>query len=198
MILAFDIDGCFADFTTTYGELLIKTSGKDLLPPGWRTDPNFPSVWYWEREAGYGEWESKVWTEIILPGDKFWKELKPLPSADMTLRHINRLAKQHDVYFLTHRPGKSAKSQTEEWLYEFGINYPTVIVTGDKAPILKAIGADFFVDDKWETVAQVSDLFYNVKPIHLFLQDAPYNRHIVPNTYERTDSVADALTKAGL
>lgn len=209
MRLIFDVDGVFADFSTAYADLLIKVDGKDRLPAGWRTNPDLHTpTWFWERFYGYSKQvEEEVWNTHIIPSKDFWYELEPYPGAGEALGHINKLAKSgHEVIFLTNRMGKDAKKQTEDWLMNVydgngklkGIDNPTVLLSGDKTPILRALKANFYIDDKAETVVDVASL---VGPeFTLYVKDAPYNRDVqYPNgKVKHASSVKDALEQSGL
>lgn len=190
MTLAFDIDGCLANFTKGYAKLLIKVSGVDLFPPNWKgdDDPHFPTTWFWERAMGYGQWEKAVWKEHILVDGKFWEKLPPLPGTPETLARINELAKAgHNIYFVTHRMGVEAKQQTERWLYKYGINYPTVLLSGDKLPLIKSLEVDAFIDDKPSTVNTVA---VDNPQRRTFVKDAPYNRGMTPANLDGTPNEA--------
>lgn len=193
MILAFDCDGVLADFNSAYGALIVKVSGEDRFPGGWKDDPNYPSTWFWEREAGYTkEVENKVWREHILKEGVFWTSLKPYEPE--TLKRIGKLSLTHDVYFVTHRMGKKAKQQTEEWLYKHGmVNYPTVICvkeSTDKLAILQAIGAEAFIDDKPETCNDTALGRYGMKT---YVLDQPWNRGKTNGKVLRVPSVQAML-----
>ena len=192
MKLAIDIDGCLANFTHAFGDLLIEDSGVNLLGPDWKNDPGFPGTWNWHHDAGYNlDQIGRAW-RYVAEGETFWRDLKPLDSAAATIQQLNRLAGWgHDVYYVTHRAGKKAKRQTEEWLNSFGMEHPTVILSGQKMPILVATDVNFFIDDKPDTVNEV---YRNMgQDITVFLKDAPYNRADRPLGLRVVDSVADAL-----
>lgn len=202
MVIVLDIDGVLANFTKAYGELLTKVGG-DKLPAGWQDDPDFPAVWYWERAAGYSkEVEERVWSKYITQkGSHFWKNLEPLPTARESLMHLNSLIKQGhtECYFLTHRMGHGAKLQTEEWLYANGIDYPTVLMTGEKVPWLRLLKANFFIDDRPETIQDVARVAVEEKwpDFKLYLKQAPYNTAL----WGKVGSAAvvkDALVAAGV
>ena len=201
-ILAFDIDGVLANFTKAYGELLTKVGG-EKLPKGWQDDPNFPPTWGWERPAGFSEEvENKVWTKYILQeGSLFWKNLEPLPTARETLMYLNGLVKKGaaECYFLTHRMGHNAKLQTEEFLFANGLDYPTVILAADKMPWLRLLKASFFIDDKMETVQDLSRVASEEKwpDFQLYLKQAPYNRALWGRGKEAM-TVKEALLTAGV
>ena len=205
--ICYDLDGVLACFNHGYANLLISLSGKDLLPKGWRTDPNFPSVWYWERKYGYGgKWENKAWKEHILVNGWFWERLDPLPNMEEVFRQINRLAREgHQVYFLSHRQGKDAKRQSEKWLYAQGIDYPTVLLvekSPDKVPLLKALNIHFYVDDKLETMNELmqtaDDERWRMDGRGFYLLDRPYNRTGRRNDVSVAISVKAAMVGAGL
>lgn len=205
MVLAIDIDGVLADFNRSYGRTFIKISGEDKFPAGWEdqlADNEFPPVWSWEGFYGYSpEVEKKVWTEAIFESKDFWRNLDPLPHTRWTLAVLNARAKAgDDVYFLTNRAGQRAKTQTEMWLYEHGMNFPTVILSGDKTPLLRALKVNFFVDDKPETIVDAAAVAASEgwKDFQLFIRDAPYNRQTTVPNCQRVGSVKEALITAGL
>lgn len=195
--LALDLDGVFFDFCTPYADLLIEVDGVDRLPEGWRKDPEkHMPTWFWERHYGYTkEVEAEVWQKHILPSKDFWFKLKPLPYARETLAELNQLQKEgHEIYYLSHRHGETAMLQTQRSLYEHGIDYPSVILTGNKRDVIKALGIEFFVDDKLETVNELWDMVGK----HFYLKDAPYNREGRLKEVKVIGSAKEALQKAGL
>ena len=197
-----DIDGCLANFNHGYGDLLIKLEG-DKLPEDWKTNPEWPPVWFWDRDAGYSkETEEKAW-DTITSDPKFWQTLEPLEGAREVLMNLNGQVKagKIEVYFITHRPGVKAKLQTENWLYDHGIDFPTVLIASNKVPFLQAIKANFFEDDKAETVQDVSRASRSDEwpDFKLYLKMAPYNKAIQGGTgYKGAVSVKDALIDTGL
>jgi len=200
-IVALDIDGCLADFNTSYGKLLANLNGKDLCPEGWEMDPEFPKVWNWERAAGYSTAvENATWKTIVGVGNKFWQELTPYTGVPETLGKLNESVKagKINLYFLTDRMGDRAKLQTEKWLYEYGVDYPTVILGGDKVPFLKTVRANFFIDDKPSTLVTVYSVSKNENwpDFSLYALDMPYNRE-VPQV-KRAASVFEAMKDAGV
>lgn len=199
MRLAFDLDGCFVEFNAAYADLLIKTTGKDLFPKGWRDDHDLLCpVWEYASHFGYTqEQEDKAW-ELINRDPEFWKNLRPMFGARAALRHINQLAKRgHDIYFITSRPGVMVKRQTEQWLYDMGIDFPTVIISFDKVPVLKGLKADMFLDDKLPTILAAAGVGTPVDSTFLFSR--PYNRADRPENAEYVvTSVAEALERMKL
>jgi hypothetical protein len=200
--IVLDIDGVLADFNRAYAKALLRVSGFDLLPKGWHKDGYTAfTTWYWERQYGYGkEIETATWNGEILPGaKKFWAKLSPLPYARETLLNLDALARGGaiELYFLTNRFGERVKAQTEEFLYQNGVTYPTVLLAKDKMPLLKDLGAQVFVDDKIETMngcAADPDL----AKIQLYLPDAPWNLEGRVEGYTVVPNVKEAIIHAGL
>ena len=181
--LVFDLDGVLFNFNRGYGELLTKLCG-DKLPAGWRTDSEFPPIWDWDQAAGYTRDEmNTVWTEITKKDSQFWAKLAPLEGAKEVVYKLNQLsAKGVEVLFLTNRLGHGVKRQSEIALYNLGMNYPTVIIapSGEaKIPILREIGADFFIDDRGPTVLEAADISHREcwQNFNLFLLKKPYNHN---------------------
>jgi len=193
-----DIDGCLADFLKSYISTMNLHAGIKMSPP----NNDFPPEWNFEVGAGMTPDQiSYVWKNYILhEGSSFWETLSPLEHAKVTILRLNYLAKLgHDVYYLTHRSGDKAKFQTEKWLYNHGMDYPTVLLSGDKFPLIKSLGIDVFIDDKLDTIY---DIAVN-QPIwnqtgKLYLKDAAYNRHDRTDNMIVVGSVKEMLEKEGL
>ena len=201
-IICADLDGVVFDFNSAYAKLLIKVSGEDKLPRGWKNNPEILApVWDWDTHWGYSEeTQTKVWKEHILPeGTKFWSKLSLVPGVEEALLQLDRLAKKDcSIYFLTQRMGHNAKYQTEIALYAAGIIYPTVILcnAGNKSTIARLLKADIFIDDKLSTVEAVATDAYVPK---VYLLDALYNRtdrHI--NNYTVVTTLREMLELEGL
>lgn len=166
-----DLDGVLANFTDAYAaRLTFRTTIP--FPPA---SDEWPKVWYWDRAMGITrDEETTTWEEDIIKSINFWKRLDPLPNARPAVRWLNRLTHScNEVYFITNRIGKKAKLQTEQWLYDLGMSYPTVIVTADKLPFLRALKANFFIDDKTETIQEIAAA--NLPDLKLYLREWFYN-----------------------
>lgn len=176
-IIAVDVDGVLADFSVAYRKLIIETTGRDIFPPikaGVLIDSQM-TCWDWPESYGYTRDEiGKVWKHI--GSDQcFWQFLPPLPTAVEFLFNLNHSS--HEVYFVTNRKGPNAQFQTAAWLSKHGYsNHPAVILAPrGKANILGALAADFFIDDKPDTLVSVMDA---LPEIATFAIDYPYNSHI--------------------
>lgn len=198
MRLGFDIDGCLADFNSAYGKLLIEVTGVNHFKDGWETDPEFPKTWNWELDAGYTKEQMGMVWDVILKNPKFWLNLEPMPEAKALIKELNKLARKGtDIYFLTHRMGVKAKFQTEEWLYGLGMHYPTVLLTGDKAPILHNLGVKFFVDDKLATMNDIHRQLGS-KGNHYYLLNRPHNQVGREHGVRAVNSIVEALQAANV
>lgn len=192
-----DVDGVLANFTDAYAKALTRRTGIEFPV----ASADWPTSWFWERDAGVTkEQESETWHHDIIQSRTFWQRLSPVPNAKPALKHLNKMTQRGDeVYFITNRMGDLAKLQTERWLYAHGVNYPTVIVTGDKVPFLRALKANFFIDDKPDTVMDVGRVAAEEKweNFNLFLFDTPYNRvQHYPNNVQRAGTVLEAIAQA--
>lgn len=100
------------------------------------------------------------------------------------------LSENHEVYFITTRPGKHAKQLTEDWLFGLGLSNPTVLIAGqDKNPILTGLQLEFLVDDRFDNVYKASTL----KGLTTYMVDAPYNNGTEILGVKRVSSVMEAL-----
>lgn len=202
MVIAADIDGVLASFESAWEPLLSRLAGGSKLPADWKTSPSFPPIWDWDKAAYGDEITREGWQEVGR-SNRFWTTLDPMLNAKVECRRLNTLGATHDVFFITSRNGIGVKRQTEEWLYAQGVNYPTVLVVKryqDKIPLLMDLGAEFFVDDKLETVQELYQHCYKNRLYipHFYLKDAPYNRTERMKGLKVVDSLTEALNKAGL
>jgi len=202
--IAVDCDGVLADFNRAYIPLVQQVTGQDMFPKDWEETlyKTYHTVWDYDKEAGYTrEQIHKVW-EVIKANDKFWLNLKPMPSAREDLKALDDLAKQgHNIYFLTNRMGAKAKYQTEKWLFKYAFDFPTVILTGDKTPLIRLLSIDFFIDDKPETMIELYKVASEERWLqdkHFYLKLAPYNEGVYKQRILVAKNVSDALDKAGL
>lgn len=169
MKLGLDLDGVFANFngappstgpaTTPLGhgmaDLLIRTSGRDLLPR-----PFAPEVWHWYSAYGYkrSEWDA-AWGTIHTSAD-FWSTLEPLPGAVEALRLLAKAQQKRklQITWLTTRPGVTASWQSRDWLELYGFPAATICIcphSVSKGVMAGALELDAFVDDYSENIHAV-------------------------------------------
>lgn len=144
-------------------------------------EKGFPEVWNWPRHhlmnAGYAQAEadavvSQAW-EVAKKDPAFWSCLSPMSGAREALKLLKRMSYENDVYFITSRPGNTAKQQTEDWIEALGYSGPTVILSFHKGLVCAGINIDHFIDDKPDNHIDVQK--YRGTKCSYYLIDAPYN-----------------------
>lgn len=188
MKIGIDVDGCLADFNTSYRDRILDQTGI-LLP---MIDDTYPDCWNYEQAAGVtSEQASAIWRSIKDSPD-FWRSMRPLKDARFAIKVLADVSWMTDVYFITSRPGKTSKQQTESWLRAYGYyQAPTVLISeNSKGLIAAGLGLDVFVDDKLENCEEV----LIARPAcRVFLVDAPWNRTREIGA-SRVSSVFEALS----
>lgn len=186
--------------------MLIAADGNRIPREWWEDNRVSPPIWEWDEAAGYSkEVIDRTWGRITAKGSTFWKNLKPLPGAREVIRKLNGLSSRGtEVAFLTNRFGHNVKRQTELALYNLGMSYPTVIIAPSgaaKIPILRGVGADFFLDDRLDTLNQCVESAVEFGPMwkcQLFLLNKPYNQTGRLGGYSVVDTPQAALEAVGL
>lgn len=194
MRIGCDIDGVLADFNTAFIDRVIAVTGRDLFPPR----PFDITTWNYPQAYGYTADEvSAVW-ETINADRFFWRNL---PRYESTFADLDYLAKQmlwfgSDVYFITARPGPTAKEQTEHWLRthwpSLVVPSLTVLISSEKALCAVALNLDVYIDDRRENVQSVA--VARGSKTRTFVMDRPWNRDpVLEHGYGiiRTSTVID-------
>lgn len=160
--MAFDIDGVLADFVSAYQRLFVLTTGRDLFHCG---DIDNPPVWDWPTLRGYTDEETVAVWNVIKHDSVFWMNLAAIEDNMNTLRLlIKDLEQRHEIYYVTSRLGDRPKRQTELWLagwlrYPLNMSgcYPTVLISGAKGDVAKALKLDVYIDDNFDNVQAVAE-----------------------------------------
>lgn len=145
MRLGLDLDGVLADFDSSYRQLIEEVTQRPLPVAD-------PTVWDWPVTCGVTpEEEAEVWRRIH-HSREFWAALGDAPNftAD-TCRALADISRFHDVYFITARPSRYAKHQTEQWLIRHGLP-PCALMTEHKGLAAKVLNLHVYVDDRPENV----------------------------------------------
>jgi 5'(3')-deoxyribonucleotidase len=153
MKLGIDMDGCLADFNSSFIDRAVGVLGVDKFPER----PFEITSWDYPQMYGYTPEEIKLVWDNIEKDELFWYHLQPYKDSFYAMREITKLWEaHHDVYFITNRPGTRAKLQTEAWLLTFGTGImPTVLLSADKAGCCNSLKIDFYIDDKAENCESV-------------------------------------------
>lgn len=176
MRIAFDLDGVLVDFVLGFTTLANEMCGSPVYSTSQQTT--------WEKFEGLSDRQiDSVWNRIG-ESDSFWFDLKPLATQDERLS-IGELQYRHDVYFVTSRrayPG--VKRQTEEWLKFYARwDWPTVVMTNDKAGFCNLVRADAIIEDRPKNALSV---LYQCKRTKVFLMHQPYNL-LTPEAWKNID-----------
>ena len=188
-----DVDGVLANFNFDYQQTIIRITGHNLFQP---CDQENPPVWNYPELRGYTKEEMrKVW-DYIRTSDDFFERLLPLDGATSLDLVMPGLEDHHDIYFITNRPGVTAKRQTERWLFHW-LNYgltpytSTVLIAENKAVIAQGLKLDVYLDDKWENAWEVG---FTVPTCRVYLLDRPYNHRMTGiDPFTRISSVQEML-----
>lgn len=168
-VVAIDLDGVLSDFNTAAYRLVFGREPQDV--------PFMPPEWDWVKGA-----EARMLWKKIEGFYNFWLHLPAYPDNIVALARWLIQRVDQDVHFVTSRvptAGMSVARQSEFWLQSCGIrpgqNYLGVVVVPDsdeKKYIYKAMGVEYSIDDRTETVEQCDSL-----PGHqAFLLDRPWNQ----------------------
>lgn len=167
MIIGVDVDGVLADFNRDYIEKVIEVSGRDVFP----ARPFDIPCWSYPEHYGYTKKEVSAAWEAIKASRNFWVNLMGYPATEGFLDFLDSIDKDNDVYFVTSRVGVNVKVQTETWLYEHGMNRPTVLISSEKGLCANALKMDYYIDDKNENCDQVVE----VSGADCFMLAQPWN-----------------------
>lgn len=191
MRIGFDIDGVFAQFIPVYAALTIQFDGRDLFQP---YDKINPPCWHFPQYRGYSDETMKQVWKYITESPTVWSNLEPYPDNTQALmEHIHAIEYYHDVYFITDRPGVTAKRQSELWVRKY-LNYyhpynPTVLLCKPKGFACRALNLDVYIDDNLDNVLNVQAEHTATR---VYLLNKNYNQGDAKNAI-RVDSVRDML-----
>lgn len=151
-VYGIDVDGVLSRFEGNYLKLLSDIQGHSPLNAAdilaFR-----PKAWHWEGSLGFTpDTVNQAW-EFIERSANFWAAMPPMPGVGEFLTALNRSG--HDIYFVTARPGFSAKGQTERWIEAFGMSNPTVLLASNKGLAAALLGFDAYIDDRLENCRAV-------------------------------------------
>lgn len=190
-IVGLDIDGCLSNFTDSYAAILTKLTGIEF-PKAERG--SWPTEWYWDRTYGVTkEQEGAAWAEIK-SSKSFWYDLGLAEGAPEFLDKLGE--SEHEVYFITDRPGYMTQSQTWGWLSEMFPDPAVVISRKGKGIVCKALSIEVYLDDKPENVEDV----WAVSPqTRTYLLKWPYNARLQESMgANAVDSLEEFAERAGL
>lgn len=180
--IGIDMDGVLAEFNMPFLDLLTKQTGRRLLDA-----PEQITMWAWPQHFGYTPAEEAAAWDHIIHTDDFWLSLPELPDAHFLLNALKRTKRPY--YFITSRPGLSAKWQTELWLLQHGVNLPTVIIASDKGMAAQLLGLETYVDDNFLNAVGAADAGTK----HVYLLSKPYNQFAGSTRVSRITSLMEMI-----
>lgn len=164
--IGIDLDDVLANFIEKYIAICNRLHGK----PPIGTEP---IDWEWSNLGMTKEQMDEAWAEVRQTYN-FWDSLSKEKGA--TRDQMEQLDSQHNLYFITARlatTGDSIQHQSCRWLLnEFGLAFPTVLVTYDKGPLAAALKLDYFIDDRPKNVIEIANAVPTCK---VFLKNSTHN-----------------------
>lgn len=161
--IGFDLDGVLVDFNTSFLRVLQEIEGQPFGPCGDLRDTatlsacHAPTSWDWPLSYGFSpNTITAAWHHAGDPSTRFWARLRPLHSPDALTSFLTALAGSSAVvYFLTSRPGATARQQSVTWLEAHGFDAPTVCITSAKGYLAYGLQLDLVIDDQIANCANV-------------------------------------------
>lgn len=182
MNFGIDVDGVLADFTSSYVRRLAAVTGKRVDPTLLEAD-DFPNKWNFEHQLGFSAEDVRETWRSIKSDTDFWRALLPCP--DVTEHDFEKLSDLgddgHNLYFITARPGRLTKLQTEHWLHEWSTIYsPAVLIVdsaADKGQLVTPLKLDVIIDDRLENCNAMLDAAVVAdRQTRVYIKNAPYNQ----------------------
>lgn len=172
MRIGFDVDGVLSQFNDPFIALIKERTGIQLPPES----DSYPDTWNYDLAGGVStEQHRELWNEVA-KSYNFFLRLKPYPEAVGLMQKLSAIETLHDLYFITSRPGGSAKFQSEAWLLKF-FTLPTVLISSNKGPVVRGLNLDLFVDDKPENCNEVAEATEG--KCLVLMPERPWNRNII-------------------
>lgn len=184
MIVGLDIDGVLADFLSPFLKLLEEKTGNGPFLAESITDFTFAEHPVLSEEV--------VWDcmEAVSYDPDFWQNLSPLITAGEWGR-LENLSRQERLHFVTHRYVRETydiNAITSEWLKSHGISNPVVHFTNEsKAPLVKDLGIQFFMDDRYENCLEVAEK----TDAMVLMPHRPYNQSFNHPSVKRIENFAE-------
>lgn len=156
-VVAYDIDGVLADFTSGFTQRAFVLG---IVPHPWDG--------YSQRTWSFKFHVDPVWASVD-QDPRFWSDLDPLVTKK-EVEMMNEMAESRQVIYATHRRG--AEKQTMLWLERYGFPEGPVFFDCDKRALYTSLGSQLIaaIDDRPETCALAD------QGIPMVTRDWPYNR----------------------
>jgi uncharacterized HAD superfamily protein len=185
-----DIDGVLAEFNRPFRDLLI-SCGATMKEAG----PDFPELWEWPLKHGATSAQLTAAWDYVERNPDWWASLpRHADVTDWTASALQTLTEDHEVTFVTSRPGL-CRDVTADWLMEqFDIIPHVVVCFGQKEDVVLGMRPDVIIEDRFATIYMLSR--HAIRP-RLILVNRPYNHEPTPQPLiERVGSTLEALNAA--
>jgi uncharacterized HAD superfamily protein len=186
--IGIDVDGVLADFNPSYIRLLNEISG--TVDPA--SEDYQPTQWNYEADLGFtNEHVAEAWKQISV-SDYFWCNLGYFEDNFWASLKLDE-DWEAETYYITARPGKSAKRQTERWFMAQDVYYdPTVLISAHKGLCAKALDLEVYIDDRLENILDVERTSPSTRA---YLINRSYN--VNGDVLRRADTVSEVLRREG-
>ena len=178
-----DLDGVLADFTLGFTQLAYRL--KFTKEPPHHT--SYQTTWDYDFDV------PKLFG-VIKHTMNWWMTLETIPSEE-SIRDLNDIIQEHDIYFITSRPnpavGLHVEMQSREWLRGIGVHIDKahVIATkaGTKGMLCAGLNINIGIDDRPENIEELAE--YDIIPI---VRSWKYNE-ILGNRFTRVNNLTEFL-----
>ena len=167
--LGFDLDCVVVDCLDGLKDAIYKEFGV------YTSDSTYkPYAFYAMAFTGNEVLDSEIAKFIVkrVRDEDFYVNLEPTKGSIQGLKYLKSLG--HDLFFISSRPFQHT-NVSEQWLNDHGIGDSVVFHTHEKAPIVKSLSLDYYVDDVTKHLMSIYNSCY-VPPLGLVVFDAPWNR----------------------
>jgi len=183
-VVGIDVDDCLADFVSAFTAAAVAVTGR------WELNGREPADWEFSNFGLSRDDMRQVWNHIQNTPN-FWLSLYKLPGTDQLEARENDLI----LYFVTSRVpslGMPLEQQTAYWIRrEFGIQFPSVILSKEKGKVAAALGCYAFIDDRPLYLEQVREEHPHCQ-LYLKSRSHNLNYRLLPRM-RRVESVNEML-----
>lgn len=168
-VVMFDVDGVLTDWVLGFTTLAAGMFGTPVVRTVEQPTWDFHTSGLLTRAQ-----EEATWAAMKV-APRWWESLEPLVAPQVFWR-IVELKRTSEVLFVTNRASDAEPpgQQTSRWLSAHWIDKPSVVVSGKKGEVAKAVGATHSLEDKAENAWMIHWLTEGRAAS--FLLDRPYNR----------------------
>lgn len=170
--ISFDLDGVLANFTRGFTRIASDLYGTPTCDEAacrqWMFE-DFEPLCLSKEQCDFAA--GPIWA-CVKSDPSFWRKLDPLNPSIMKV--INQI---ENKVFITNRFGIDVQRQSVDFLEQWGVEDPLVIVGSDKGPIAKEHNVIAHTDDYLPNCVRVRE---SLPDAFIMLHSAPYNFDLQP------------------